>query len=147
MNKQVISLLAVAVVSAATTLPAFADARPTFRGGGAVRGWGGQRDIRHFDTRHLPVWRSGAWHHGRHDGTLGWWWVVGGVWYLYPAPIYPYPDPYVPYVVTPSAPPPPQYWYYCEPSGEYYPYVATCPAGWKPVPATPPSTPAYAPPK
>jgi hypothetical protein len=24
---------------------------------------------------------------------MGWWWVIGPAWYLYPAPIYPYPDP------------------------------------------------------
>ena len=80
------------------------------------------------------------------DGRLGWWWVVGGVWYFYPQPAYPYPDPYVPPVVvvdqapqsdTPSVPPPAQNWYYCEASKSYYPYVANCPAGWKTVPATP----------
>lgn len=149
MKKHIFSLLALAVVSAATALPAFAEGRPAFRGGEhrVVRGWGGQRDIRHFETRHLPVWRSGVWHHSRHDGTLGWWWVVAGTWYLYPGPIYPYPDPYIPYVVTQPVPAPAQYWYYCEASAEYYPYVATCPAGWREVPATPPSAPANPPPR
>lgn len=31
------------------------------------------------------------------------------------------------------------YWYYCEQSDSYYPYVKECPAGWKQVTPTPPS--------
>ena len=159
MKQHIISLLAVAILSAATALPALAEGRHEGRGDGrhgmrggehrGVRGWGGERDIRHFENRHLHVWRSGVWHHSRHDGRLGWWWVVAGTWYFYPGPIYPYPDPYIPpYVVVqptpaPSVPatqPPAQYWYYCEASQNYYPYVSACPAGWKAVLATPPST-------
>jgi hypothetical protein len=40
----------------------------------------------------------------------GWWWIVGCVYYLYPAPVYPYPDPYVPPTVVPA----PTYWFYCQ---------------------------------
>jgi len=29
------------------------------------------------------------------------------------------------------------YWYYCEGSGAYYPYVKTCPGGWQRVSPTP----------
>jgi len=29
-------------------------------------------------------------------------------------------------------------WYYCESAKAYYPYVATCNEGWRPVPASPP---------
>jgi hypothetical protein len=39
-------------------------------------------------------------------------------------------------------PPPPMYWYYCDAAGAYYPYVSSCPAGWRPVPVTPPAPPA-----
>jgi hypothetical protein len=102
-------------------------------------------DIRRFHEHDWNVWRGGHWTHGRHDGRMGWWWVTGGLWYFYPSPVYPYPSPWEPPPVTlvspPAgmAPPPPatQYWYYCEASNSYYPYVATCPAGWKQVPATP----------
>ncbi len=169
MKQHIISLLAVAVLSAVTARPAWAEGRDEgrravrpegrhdMRSEGriqehrGVRGWGGERDIRHFETRHLPVWRSGAWHHGRYGGRLGWWWVVAGTWYFYPEPIYPYPDPYTPpYVVVqstpgtaaPAVPAPAQNWYYCEASKSYYPYVSSCPAGWKAVPATPPGPPA-----
>lgn len=99
--------------------------------------------------------------HGWHSGRSGWWWVAGGAWYYYPQPVYPYPDPYrppilieqapvvvqipapVPVQVQPAepivaAPPVQQFWYYCDAAGGYYPYVASCPSGWKTVPATPP---------
>ncbi|HTO51213.1 MAG TPA: DUF6515 family protein [Burkholderiales bacterium] len=50
-----------------------------------------------------------------------------------------------------QAPPPPQAaptpggapsgtWYYCESAKTYYPYVAECKEGWRPVPAAPPPT-------
>lgn len=74
---------------------------------------------------------------------MGWWWVAGGSWYFYPAPVYPFPNPYEPPVVQlPHAalPPPTAYWYYCEATKSYYPYVASCPLGWQRVPATPPGT-------
>jgi hypothetical protein len=37
-----------------------------------------------------------------------------------------------------AQPPPPSYWYYCEDSQAYYPYVQQCPGGWRPVTPTPP---------
>lgn len=41
----------------------------------------------------------------------------------------------------PAAPPQaPGSWYYCESAKAYYPYVAECKEGWRPVPATPPGT-------
>lgn len=121
-----------------------------FRGGsmGALRGggptpWHGN-DVQRFHERDYSVWRSGGWYHGYYGGRLAWWWVVGGLYYFYPAPIYPYPDPYIPgpymtappaTVIQPQSTSP--VWYYCEPAGAYYPYVAECPSGWKTVPATP----------
>ncbi len=98
------------------------------------RHWHG--DIRQFHDRDFPRWRSGRWYHGGHDGRLGWWWIVGPLWYFYPGPIYPYPNPYVPPVIM-QAPPAARYWYYCASSGQYYPYVAVCPEGWRMVPADP----------
>jgi hypothetical protein len=110
------------------------------------RGWHG--DVRHFDRRGSHHWRSGYWQHGSHAGRQGWWWVIGGIRYYYPQPVYPYPEPYRPPVVVleqvpAPAPEPapqtiaPQVWYYCEAAAAYYPYVATCPSGWKTVPAVP----------
>ncbi len=105
-----------------------------------------QGDIARFHEQDWHRWQTGRWEHGRHDGRLGWWWVIGAAWYFYPTPIYPYPNPWEP-TVTPLSPladgallpPPTQYWYYCPSSRTYYPYVGTCPVGWQKVPASPPS--------
>jgi hypothetical protein len=90
-------------------------------------------------------WRRGRWVHGWHEGTLGWWWLAGGLWYFYPRPVYPYPvypapNPPAQVVITPPAPAPQpqQYWYYCGAAKGYYPYVSSCPGGWSRVPAVPP---------
>jgi hypothetical protein len=103
--------------------------------------------IERFHERDFHTWREGHWEHRWRDGRYGWWWNAGGLWYIYPTPIYPYPDPYLPPVVVappvasapvePAAPPPAQYWYFCDSAGGYYPYVPTCPSGWRAVPANP----------
>ncbi|GGY16304.1 hypothetical protein [Paludibacterium paludis] len=107
-------------------------------------------DSRH--PRHGPdrqVWRSGHWLHGDYRGRFGWWWVSGGVWFFYNAPVYPYPDPYAPSAPmpapTPPVPPSPpepespatavRVWYFCPARKQYYPYVSECPGGWRPAPA------------
>ena len=98
-------------------------------------GWHGE--IGRFREHDLDLWRGGRWAHSRHDGRLGWWWVVAGIWYFYPSPVYPYPDPYQPPVIAPPVTPP-QYWYYCADPAGYYPYVAECHTNWQQVPASPP---------
>jgi len=67
---------------------------------------------------------------------MGWWWVVGDLWYFYPEPIYPYPDYvgpdyYYDYYQYYS---PPYYWYYCEDPPGYYPDVQECNEDWEAVP-------------
>jgi hypothetical protein len=106
--------------------------------GHASRGHGGwqDRDIHRFHEHDLAHWRSGAWHHGSHAGRSGWWWVVGGVWYFYPAPVYPYPDPYAPPAAAPPSPAPTTY-YYCDDPAGYYPYVPECRTPWRPMGAQP----------
>lgn len=120
--------------------PALAD--PDHWGHGGP-GWHGGRDHWGGDG-----WRRGSWNHGWHDGRLGWWWVVGGLWTFYPAPIYPYP----PAVVVESPAPvlvehpalaigpgtSGDSWYYCRSSKGYYPYVSSCPGGWERIAPTPP---------
>jgi hypothetical protein len=93
-------------------------------------------DIGQFREHDMRVWQGGHWQRGAHDGQLGWWWVVGGVWYFYPRPVYPYPDPFAPAVVAPPTAGA-SYWYYCTLYQQYYPYVATCPIEWRAVPTTP----------
>ena len=132
------SVIALAFLQVFTSFPAEARSQH--------HGWRG--DIHSFDRYDAVRWRSGAWRHGHHDGRMGWWWVVGGIWYFHQRPIYPYPNPYRPPVVfvEPNAPvaaavpaaPAPQVWYYCDAAAAYYPYVPSCPTGWKTVPAVPP---------
>ena len=90
-----------------------------------------------------------AWGHARFSFGV----VIGAPFYPWYYPPYYY---YPPAVVVPAAPTtyiekdsahaaPPQrsYWYNCEGSKTYYPYVKECPGGWlRVVPqATPPATP------
>jgi hypothetical protein len=131
------ALLTVATMMLATVSLAQPQHRPAPHS--LPRHW--QGDIHRFHERDWHTWRSGRWSHGLHDGRLGWWWVAAGQWYFYPSPVYPYPNPYLPppiELVTPQAgapPPPTQYWYFCEAAKSYYPYVTTCPSGWKQAPA------------
>jgi hypothetical protein len=81
-------------------------------------------NIRDFD---LHTWQSGKWQHVSHGGRSGWWWTVGSDWYFFDAPVYPYPDLYTPYNE------PIGWWYWCDPSEEYYPYVTSCPIPWESV--------------
>ncbi|HET7362598.1 MAG TPA: hypothetical protein VFJ70_03400 [Burkholderiales bacterium] len=91
-----------------------------------------------------------AWGHHSHV-VLGFnfgpfWGPYWGPAYYYPAPLY-YPAP-----VAVSPPAPAQYversdqplssgyWYYCDASRAYYPYVKECPGGWKAVPPSPAPT-------
>jgi hypothetical protein len=136
-----VTLLVLVLVAVALALSSSVLAQRDRRAGPSQH-WRG--DISRFHEHDRNVWRGGHWSHSRHDGRLGWWWGAGGLWYWYPAPVYPYPDPWVPPLalsgpvesVVPVSPPA-QYWYFCEASRTYYPYVATCLGGWKPVPATP----------
>lgn len=107
--------------------------------------------------------------HGGWRGNVGVYFGSPYPFYPYPYAAYPYPYVYSPPPVIITQPPPPQvyieqgsgstapaqttppasassgngqgYWYYCEQSDGYYPYVKECPAGWKQVtPAPPPAT-------
>ena len=81
-----------------------------------------------------------AWHHGGVRFGV----FVGAPFYPWYYPPYYYPPYYSPVVTVPAGPttyvekgaaqPAPSqgssYWYYCEASKTYYPYVKECPAGW-----------------
>jgi hypothetical protein len=144
MKSSRIAVVALAL-SSLLALPAIGQEHRERRDGGArpvarapAPAWHGE--IHRFHEHDLGVWRGGRWFRGPHDGRLGWWWIVGGLWYFYPAPVYPYPDPYQPPVIVAPAepPPPPQYWYYCPNPQGYYPYVPQCPSPWQKVPAAAP---------
>jgi len=96
---------------------------------------------------------QGGHHGGGHGAHLGLGITLGvPLWHSWyePVPYYYVPPPVV------VAPPPAVYvergddgargmpsqgqegwWYYCEQAGGYYPYVKTCPAGWRRVPPAP----------
>jgi hypothetical protein len=114
--------------------PALAEGHgPHERGHRLERNGWHDHDIHRFREHDLERWRSGAWYHTRHGGRFGWWWVVGGLWYFYPAPVYPYPNPYEPPIG--SVPPPPRVYYYCDNPPGYYPYVPECRTPWRTVPS------------
>lgn len=71
------------------------------------------------------VWNGGRWYHGRHDGRLAWWWIVGPSWYYYSRPVYPYPSLYMPPGTAAG------WWYWCDATQDYYPYTTYCPSGWR----------------
>ena len=140
--KIMLGALAVLVAMSAMVRPSAADERSHRRGFERERHEIWRGDIHRFHERDFALWRSGRWYHGRHVGRVGWWWIVGGVWYFYPAPVHPYPDPYLPpTVIAPPAmtPAPAQaYWYYCTNPAGYYPYVPRCARNWQAVPANAP---------
>ena len=142
----VLAMLLAAMALSPAALAQHGEGRGHGRGhgvghGGPAHQWHG--NIARFHDHDWGVWRGGHWSHARHDGRLGWWWVVGPSWYYYPAPVYPYPSPWLPSDVFITGPggavpmPPTQFWYYCPGSRNYYPYVSFCPGGWRQVPATP----------
>jgi hypothetical protein len=106
-----------------------------------AQGWREHVDFHGYHAYDYDHWRSGGWYNGPHDGREGWWWVVDGSWYYYPAPIYPYPDLYAPPTVVVEGTPAPtgaSYYYCSDPSG-YYPSVTECYGPWQQVvAATPP---------
>ena len=96
--------------------------RPAAYGPGYGGGWG-------------PGWRGGYYGPG-----YGFPYAAGyyapPVVYAAP-PVVSYTAPQQPMVLAsqPQAP----FWYYCEASGQYFPYVQSCPSGWQTQPAMPPS--------
>lgn len=102
------------------------------------------------------AWADRGYRHGNHRGGYTQFGVVigpgWGPWYYPPAYYYPPSPPIVieraPQVyIEQYAPPPapevqgsqPNYWYYCNASKAYYPYVNECPRGWQRVLPQPPN--------
>lgn len=124
MKKTIYSLLVVAGLILASSLPAYAR-----YGHGGWHGHGG-----HFSG---SIWIGPGW---------GPWWGPPNPFYTYP--YYPYPYYATPPVVIQQSPqeyiqqPAPQsdesgYWYYCPDRKGYYPYVKKCPNGWLKVVPSP----------
>ena len=97
-------------------------------GGGYGGGW--------RPAAYGPGWGGGwgsGWRGGYYGPGYGYPYATG-----YYAPPVVYAAPQQPMVLA-SQPQPPV-WYYCEASGEYFPYVQSCASGWQTQPAVPPSS-------
>jgi hypothetical protein len=122
-----IALVAVAVVLAAAPLSYAAP-----HGG---HGPAGHSPVGHFGGHAPHVARPAfvphpGFHGDRHfvrGPHVG---VFVGAPFIVPSPVYPY---YYPPTYTYE--PAPNYWYYCQSYGQYYPNVASCPEPWVTVPA------------
>jgi hypothetical protein len=114
-------LLWVAALAACLVVGAAAEAHgPHARWGGSVwvgsGYWGGAG----------PWWGARPWWGGYYPG----YYAAPPVVVQQPAPVY----------IQPTPAPEPQYWYYCEDTRAYYPYVKQCPRGWmRVVPPEPPA--------
>jgi len=113
-------------------------------GGGHGGGYGGGYGGGWRPAAYGPGW-GGNWGPGWRGGYYG-----PGYGYPYAAAYYSPPVVYsAPPVITYAAPqqpmvlasqPQPAVWYYCESSGQYFPYVQSCASGWQTQPAIPPSS-------
>jgi hypothetical protein len=138
MSKLALMLLAVAGLLSLAPLTAQAGnvGWAVSVGGGYGGGW--------RPAAYGPGW-GGAWGPGWRGGYYG-----PGYGYPYATGYYAPPVVYAaPPVVTYATPqqpmvlasqPQPPVWYYCETSGEYFPYVQSCASGWQTQPAVPPSS-------
>lgn len=136
MSKLALVLLAIAGLFSLTTVSAQAGNVGWAVSVGGGYGGGGWRP-----AAYGPGW-GGGWSPGWRGGYYG-----AGYSYPYAARRYVPPVVYVaPPVVTYVAPPQPvmftsqpqsPVWYYCEASGQYFPYVQSCSSGWHTQPAVP----------
>jgi hypothetical protein len=87
-----------------------------------------------------PIASSPGHGHGHRHSTVfvgggfgyGWGWWYPPPYYYYPVGV---PLESVTYIEqADTAVEPDRWWYYCESSTSYYPYVKECPAGWERVP-------------
>ena len=113
--------------------------------GGKVHGGHVSHGHGHFNGHHHKSF--GHHHHGHHHGAAFVGFGVGFAYpwswyypppYYYPGYYYPQPVTYVEQGAAPAPAEPAGWWYYCEASRTYYPYVKECPSGWQRVPALPP---------
>ena len=142
LSKVLLSLLAAAgiLVLAPARAQAGNVAWAVSVGGGYGGGYGG--GLR--PAAYGPGWGGGGWGPGWRGGYYG-----PGYGYPYAAGYYAPPVVYAsPPVVTYAPPQQPlvlasqpqaPVWYYCEASGQYFPYVQSCTSGWQTRAAMPPS--------
>jgi hypothetical protein len=96
----------------------------TFDADAKGRGGGGRSGGKSYAGAHVH-------HHNYHSSRV----FIGGAFVAWPMAYY-WPGYYAaPAVAAPVT----EYWYYCQGTAAYYPYVQDCPGGWQPVlPTIPP---------
>jgi len=138
---------AAAVAVLLALLGVFAS-EPAFAGKGGGGMWGGGKSVpqsRPQASSHPHGSGHPPGHHHHHKSFVGvgfgfgypWGWWYPPPYYYYPYPVV-YPVQPITYIEQGGAPAevePAGWWYYCETSTSYYPYVKECPAGWERVPA------------
>lgn len=136
MKKGIVAALLGAWLLVGTSTASQAMDGPRLAAGGA-RAFGGTRTFRAgpgFNRDH--GFRAGGAFH-RNSGFSSRIFIAPGVLWgpAFDPPYLLSPPP--PVYILPDDPAPPRYWYYCEQSRTYYPYVRECPGGWMTV--VPPS--------
>jgi hypothetical protein len=114
-------------------------------GGGHGGGYGGGWRPAAYGP-YGPGWGGGghaAWRGGYYGPGYGYGYPYRTNYYFPPVvysapPVITYATPPQPMVL--AAQPQSPVWYYCEASGEYFPYVQSCASGWQTQPAMPPSS-------
>lgn len=140
-SKAVLTLLAIAGLCLLPSVPAQAGhVGLAFSVGGGHYGHGGGYGYgggwRPAVYGPGPGWRTGYY-------GPGYVYPYGTVYYSQPVvyanqPVVTYSAPAQPMVLSSQTQPP--VWYYCEASGQYFPYVQSCTSGWQTQPAIPPSS-------
>ncbi len=95
----------------------------------------GAAHARVFVSVGVPLYGPGPWYYGPPPVVYApppAYYYPPPVVYAPPPPVYA-PPPVAPTPVAPQA----QTWFYCDNPKGYYPYVPTCNAGWRQVPAQP----------
>ncbi|QWE13786.1 hypothetical protein [Polynucleobacter sp. AP-Sving-400A-A2] len=142
-SKVMLALLTVAGLLALAPLPAQAGnvgwAVSVGGGHGGYGGYGGGWRPAAYGPGYGGGWGPG-WRGGYYGPGYGY--PYAGAYYAPPVvyaapPVVSYAAPQQPMVLAsqPQAP----VWYYCEASGQYFPYVQSCSSGWQTQPAMPPS--------
>ena len=122
--KRFLSLTTALFLILAVATPGIALAAAGGHGGGGFHGGSGGHGAGHPGFVGHPGHHGFVGHRGFFRGHRGF--VVAPGFGFYG--VYPYPYDY-------GTAPYPDYWYYCQSAGAYYPYVDNCPEPWVPVPA------------
>lgn len=137
--KASISKAALALVAMAGLFTIAPVAAQAGHGGWAVSvggGYGGGWRPAAYGPGWGPGWRGGYYGPGYGYPYAGGYYSAPVV-YAAP-PVVAYVAPQQPMVL--AAQPQAAIWYYCQASGQYFPYVQNCPSGWQTQPAMPPSS-------